>query len=163
MNKEKNSADIFKEVLDDLGFSGYKPHQMTNSDYWLCTTKAMEVYAEYTASLKSSPTDEEIEKHLHGLFGNHIQGEPHTDIDFSRKTYKEGAKWARDYQNPSKSSSLKEDDSSCRERQCDDWGEWIVNAGNSDALCYEKDAYKRNTAICKECPYNTFLMKDCKY
>ena len=27
----KNTQEIFKKVLDELGFSGYKPSEMTNS------------------------------------------------------------------------------------------------------------------------------------
>lgn len=42
----KTPQEVFKEVLEDLGFAGYKPDQMTNSDYWLCTCTAMERYAE---------------------------------------------------------------------------------------------------------------------
>lgn len=42
----KTTTEIFKEVLEELGFAGYKPSQMTNSDYWLCTCAAMERYAE---------------------------------------------------------------------------------------------------------------------
>jgi hypothetical protein len=41
----KTTSEVFKEVLIELGFAGYKPSQMTNSDYWLCTTTAMERYA----------------------------------------------------------------------------------------------------------------------
>lgn len=103
MNKEKNSADIFKEVLDDLGFSGYKPHQMTNSDYWLCTTKAMEVYAKYTTSLKSSPTDEEIEKQYPFVYSEEGEIPPY---NCSQEEKREAAKWARDY----KGGNQKEDE-----------------------------------------------------
>jgi len=42
----KSAHEIFKEVLIELGFDGYKPNDMTNSDYWLCTATAMEKYAE---------------------------------------------------------------------------------------------------------------------
>ena len=42
----KTTNVIFKEVLDELGFSGCKPSEMSNSDYWMCTEKAMERYAE---------------------------------------------------------------------------------------------------------------------
>ena len=41
----KTTQEIFKEVLEELGFAEYKPDQMTNSDYWLCTCTAMERYA----------------------------------------------------------------------------------------------------------------------
>lgn len=44
---QKTSSQIFKEVLNELGFAGHKPDQMTNSDYWLCTCTAMERYADY--------------------------------------------------------------------------------------------------------------------
>jgi hypothetical protein len=44
----KTTNEIFKEVLDELGFSGYKPSQMSNSDYWMCTERAMEKYAKQT-------------------------------------------------------------------------------------------------------------------
>ena len=43
----KTPQEIFKEVITELGFHNYKPSEMTNSDYWLCTCKAMERYAEY--------------------------------------------------------------------------------------------------------------------
>jgi hypothetical protein len=58
----KTSSEVFKEVLIELGFAGYKPSQMTNSDYWLCTTTAMERYAELVKNciipgvVKSLPT-----------------------------------------------------------------------------------------------------------
>ena len=42
----KTTSEVFKEVLIELGFAGHKPSQMSNSDYWLCTTTAMERYAE---------------------------------------------------------------------------------------------------------------------
>jgi len=35
--------------LEELGFADYKPNQMTNSDYWLCTCTAMERYAELSS------------------------------------------------------------------------------------------------------------------
>ena len=38
-------------------------------------------------------------------------------------------------------------------RECDT-NEWEVNSANSDALCFESDETKRNTEICKDCPYN---------
>ena len=44
--KEKTPAEIFKKVLQELGFDGYKPSEMSNSDYWLCTCTAMEQYAQ---------------------------------------------------------------------------------------------------------------------
>ena len=42
----KTPKEVFEEVLIELGFADYKPSQMTNSDYWLCTITAMERYAE---------------------------------------------------------------------------------------------------------------------
>ena len=45
MSKQiKSTVDIFKETLVDLGFAGYKPSEMSNSDYWMCTCTAMEKY-----------------------------------------------------------------------------------------------------------------------
>lgn len=40
-----SAEEVFKKTLDDLGFSGYKQSEMTNSDNWLCTCTAMESYA----------------------------------------------------------------------------------------------------------------------
>ena len=45
----KTTSEVFKEALDELGFSGHKPSEMTNSDYWLCTCTAMEEYAKQRA------------------------------------------------------------------------------------------------------------------
>jgi len=45
----KTTHEVFKDVLEDLGFADYKPNQMTNSDYWLCTCTAMERYAELSS------------------------------------------------------------------------------------------------------------------
>jgi hypothetical protein len=42
----KSPHEIFKEVLTELGFYGYKQSEMSNSDNWLCTTTAMERYAD---------------------------------------------------------------------------------------------------------------------
>lgn len=41
----KSTATIFKEILTETGFGNYKPSEMSNSDYWMCTEKAMERYA----------------------------------------------------------------------------------------------------------------------
>ena len=48
----KTTHEVFKDVLEELGFSDYKPNQMTNSDYWLCTCTAMERYAELSSKTK---------------------------------------------------------------------------------------------------------------
>ena len=45
----KTTHEVFKDVLEELGFADYKPNQMTNSDYWLCTCTAMERYAELSS------------------------------------------------------------------------------------------------------------------
>jgi len=42
----KTTNEIFKEVLIDLGFADHKPSELSNSDYWMATEKAMELYAE---------------------------------------------------------------------------------------------------------------------
>lgn len=42
----KTTNEIFREVLTETGFGNYKPSEMSNSDYWMCTEKAMEIYAE---------------------------------------------------------------------------------------------------------------------
>lgn len=39
-----SAEEIFSQVLIDLGFAGYKPSEMSNSDYWLCTCTAMRIY-----------------------------------------------------------------------------------------------------------------------
>lgn len=44
-------------------------------------------------------------------------------------------------------------------RECDDFYDWETNSGNSDALCHDDQQeigliHKRNTDICKDCPYN---------
>ena len=44
--KIKTTKEVFKQVLIDLGFHDCKPSEMTNSDYWLCTSVAMETYLE---------------------------------------------------------------------------------------------------------------------
>jgi len=41
-----NRNEVFKKVLTDLGFHDYKPSQMSNSDYWLCTNTAMQSYSD---------------------------------------------------------------------------------------------------------------------
>lgn len=45
----KTTREVFKETLDKLGFSRYKPSEMTNSDYWLCTCTAMDEYTKQQA------------------------------------------------------------------------------------------------------------------
>lgn len=42
----KTTHEVFKEILTETGFGNYKPSEMSNSDYWMCTEKAMERYAE---------------------------------------------------------------------------------------------------------------------
>jgi len=42
----RTPQEVFKQALEKLGFANHKPSQMTNSDYWLCTTTAMTLYAE---------------------------------------------------------------------------------------------------------------------
>lgn len=42
----KTTNEIFREVLTETGFGNYKPSEMSNSDYWMCTEQAMEIYAE---------------------------------------------------------------------------------------------------------------------
>jgi hypothetical protein len=41
----KTTQEVFKEILTETGFGNYKPSEMSNSDYWMCTEKAMERYA----------------------------------------------------------------------------------------------------------------------
>ena len=41
-----NARQLFKKTVERLGFAGHQPDQMTNSDYWLCTVKAMEEYSD---------------------------------------------------------------------------------------------------------------------
>lgn len=43
--KKKTEQEVFADTIIELGFAGYKPSQMTNSDYWLCTCTAMRKYA----------------------------------------------------------------------------------------------------------------------
>jgi len=57
----KTTHEVFKEVLKELGFDGFKPDQMTNSDYWLCSNTAMKRFAEaYHNSKIDAVTEEEI-------------------------------------------------------------------------------------------------------
>lgn len=42
----KTTHRVFKETLTETGFGNYKPSQMSNSDYWMCTEKAMDRYAD---------------------------------------------------------------------------------------------------------------------
>lgn len=44
-DKVLTARETFLEVLKQLGFSKKLPFQMSNSDYWLCTTTAMERFA----------------------------------------------------------------------------------------------------------------------
>lgn len=53
----KTTNEILKETLDEKGFSGYLPSQMSNSDWHMITNNAMEAYAKETL-----PTDEEVTK-----------------------------------------------------------------------------------------------------
>lgn len=41
----KTSREVFKETLERLGFSNYKPSEMSNSDYWMCSNEAMKEYS----------------------------------------------------------------------------------------------------------------------
>jgi len=45
----KTAEAVFKQALDQLGFSSHKPSEMSNSDYWLCTSTAMQLYARQVA------------------------------------------------------------------------------------------------------------------
>lgn len=55
----KTTEEVFEEVLKELGFDGYKPSQMTNSDYWMCTNTAMKRFAEsYYQSKIDAVTDD---------------------------------------------------------------------------------------------------------
>lgn len=47
---EKTTQEVFHDTLIKLGFANHKPSQMTNSDYWLCTTTAMEEYGRLRVS-----------------------------------------------------------------------------------------------------------------
>ena len=60
----KNTADIFKETLKELGFADHLPNQMSNSDYWLCTTTAMVNYAKQFTELVKNHED------LHDVSGS---------------------------------------------------------------------------------------------
>jgi len=49
----KSTREVFKDVLTETGFGNYKPSEMSNSDYWMCTQKAMERYAEQVSKHES--------------------------------------------------------------------------------------------------------------
>ncbi len=71
----KKPTEIFKEVLEELGFARYKPDQMSNSDYWMCTCTAMERYADEQSQKTLEDVKELIEKYLKygdGYFENKI-------------------------------------------------------------------------------------------
>lgn len=49
----KTAQEVFTEVLEELGFDGYKPKDLTNSDYWTATTLAMERFSNQFINLDS--------------------------------------------------------------------------------------------------------------
>jgi len=75
----KSTNEIFKEVLIDLGFANHKPSELSNSDYWMATEKAMEIYAEQfkTKADKWDKLDDEI-----GAFYNEETYDAENDCDF---------------------------------------------------------------------------------
>lgn len=60
----KTPEEVFKQVLISLGFADHKPSQMTNSDYWLCTTTAMQEYADQARQEERSGMSDKI---LHAM------------------------------------------------------------------------------------------------
>lgn len=74
----KTPQEVFKEVLEELGFAGYKPNQMTNSDYWLCTCTAMERYAtsQKSDSLPLVSDRRELLIKYQNWYWNEVQGKP---------------------------------------------------------------------------------------
>lgn len=58
----KTTATVFKEVLEDLGFSNYKPSEMTNSDYFLCTYTAMNVFAKHFSDQQTEKLKKDLEE-----------------------------------------------------------------------------------------------------
>jgi hypothetical protein len=56
----KTTQELFKEVLEDLGFAGYKPSEMSNSDYWLCTNTAMQKYADQQLAIQRVSQQREL-------------------------------------------------------------------------------------------------------
>ena len=68
----KTTQEVFKEILTETGFGNYKPSEMSNSDYWMCTEKAMERYAnefsigfvEWSDNLKIEEWGEKTTKEL---------------------------------------------------------------------------------------------------
>ena len=57
----KTTNEVFKEVLVELGFDKCKPSEMSNSDYWLCTTTAMERYAELVKNCSTTAVSKQRE------------------------------------------------------------------------------------------------------
>ena len=49
----KTTREVFTEVLEELGFDGYKPKDLTNSDYLIVTTLAMERFSNQFINLDS--------------------------------------------------------------------------------------------------------------
>ncbi len=47
---EIDAAECFRRILTELGFAKHKPNQMTNSDYWMVTSKAMEQFAAHAVA-----------------------------------------------------------------------------------------------------------------
>lgn len=62
----KTPQEVFKQTLEALGFANHKPSEMSNSDYWLCTTTAMVTYAEMCCELQKQKCNEKAEiKYIH--------------------------------------------------------------------------------------------------
>jgi hypothetical protein len=61
MSEFKGTNKVFKEVLIELGFDGYKPSEMSNSDYWMCTEKAMLNYSQQQLSELKEQRDEMLQ------------------------------------------------------------------------------------------------------
>jgi hypothetical protein len=55
----KPTQEVFRLTLEELGFANHKPSQMTNSDYWMCTSTAMKNYAnQFTPTTTTSTLQE---------------------------------------------------------------------------------------------------------
>jgi hypothetical protein len=61
LKKMKTTQEVFKDVLEELGFDGYRPKDLTNSDYWMCTTLSMERFANQFITPQDNVIKEEID------------------------------------------------------------------------------------------------------
>lgn len=85
-NKTLTEQEVFKKVLEDLGFADYKPSEMTNSDYWMCTCKAMQ---EFSAQQNKSLTDKVAEKEREIIFHSNHANELLSSLSIQKELVEE--------------------------------------------------------------------------